>query len=502
MPEISNLTSAGTLTGAEVVPVVQSGTTKKGLISAVLAYIVAALPTSTAVWAGTASRSLTAALGDVVTATAYGAVGNGSTDDRAAIQAAWDTGRSVILPRTASGYRIGTPGLVLGSNNRGQMLIGEGDYQSILRPDNNVDCITLTGSNWRGKLRDFGIEAAGGTGRGIYASGSVAVWDTVFENLYVDAGGNAIEILAHFSHQFRGCRVSSHNGHGFCLTGGNTVELFQCYAQSIRAARKAGYRIANAANLIGCNGVNLGDYWGIFGANAPHTGTAQSGSTSSTIKLSTGAVAWDFQYEAHYITITAGTGVGQRRFCTTYVGSTRVATITPNWTITPDATSQYSVDDGDFGVTLYAEINMHRCNVEDFVYEGIRMVGGHRCFDSNRCTYQAKENTAIECFIHYAGGDVAAQFNSVLTGNVFFMKSGSSRTYGADVVTDFHPPEVLTVNQLVNSVWTREFGALRYSASFDTRTIRLPIAPTADPADGTGRVWVDSAAGRVLKLGT
>lgn len=83
--------------------------------------------------------------------------------------------------------------------------------------------------------------------------------------------------------------------------------------------------------------------WTPSATGAGVTGTAQSGSTTTTINLSTGASAADDAYNGYYVVITAGTGEGQSRLIYDYVGSTRVASITASWSTTPDATSQYEV---------------------------------------------------------------------------------------------------------------------------------------------------------------
>jgi len=90
------------------------------------------------------------------------------------------------------------------------------------------------------------------------------------------------------------------------------------------------------------------------------TGTAQTGSTSTTIVLATGASATDNFYNGWWLSITSGTGVLQVRRIKSYVGATKVATIystadesaTPNtppqganFTTTPDATSVYALFD-------------------------------------------------------------------------------------------------------------------------------------------------------------
>ena len=72
------------------------------------------------------------------------------------------------------------------------------------------------------------------------------------------------------------------------------------------------------------------------------SGAAQAGS-SSTITLKSTASATDDVYNGMYVTITSGTGTGQIRIIEDYVGSTKVATVTPAWTTTPDNTSNYEI---------------------------------------------------------------------------------------------------------------------------------------------------------------
>ncbi|MGG2324633.1 hypothetical protein, partial [Salmonella enterica] len=43
------------------------------------------------------------------------------------------------------------------------------------------------------------------------------------------------------------------------------------------------------------------------------------------------------------VTITSGTGAGQTRIITAYVGSTKVATVNATWQTNPDATSVYTI---------------------------------------------------------------------------------------------------------------------------------------------------------------
>lgn len=76
------------------------------------------------------------------------------------------------------------------------------------------------------------------------------------------------------------------------------------------------------------------------------TGTAQAGA-GTTITLDAGASAVDNFYSGDLIFISSGTGAGQARFITSYVGATKVATV-PTWVVNPDNTSVFVIQ--PFGV--------------------------------------------------------------------------------------------------------------------------------------------------------
>jgi predicted acyltransferase (DUF342 family) len=77
-----------------------------------------------------------------------------------------------------------------------------------------------------------------------------------------------------------------------------------------------------------------------------HTGTAQAGTTSTitldAIGTPTTSGTDDF-YNGMNITITSGTGSGQNKTISDYVGATKVVTVSSLWTIIPDATSIYTI---------------------------------------------------------------------------------------------------------------------------------------------------------------
>jgi len=78
------------------------------------------------------------------------------------------------------------------------------------------------------------------------------------------------------------------------------------------------------------------------GSTAIRTGTAQAGA-AGTITLDASASSTDDTYNGSVCIINGGTGVGQCRAIVDYDGSTKVATITPNWTTSPDNTSTFEI---------------------------------------------------------------------------------------------------------------------------------------------------------------
>jgi len=74
-----------------------------------------------------------------------------------------------------------------------------------------------------------------------------------------------------------------------------------------------------------------------------HTGTSKVGSTSTTINLADTASVTDDIYNSMTVYISSGTGSGQLRVITDYVGGATKAATVATWTTTPDTTSVYEV---------------------------------------------------------------------------------------------------------------------------------------------------------------
>lgn len=80
---------------------------------------------------------------------------------------------------------------------------------------------------------------------------------------------------------------------------------------------------------------------GVGGINAVEGSVVSA--TSTTVVIGNEGSTVDDTYNGGVITITSGTGAGQFRDITDYVGSTKTVTVNSAWSPTPDATSTYSI---------------------------------------------------------------------------------------------------------------------------------------------------------------
>jgi hypothetical protein len=95
----------------------------------------------------------------------------------------------------------------------------------------------------------------------------------------------------------------------------------------------------------------VGKYSFTFSGHMECGGMAQAGA-ASTITLASTYPAVDDVFNGRTIKIVSGTGAGQSRTISDYVGSTKVATVSVAWITTPDATSVYSILGGPIDVAL------------------------------------------------------------------------------------------------------------------------------------------------------
>lgn len=131
----------------------------------------------------------------------------------------------------------------------------------------------------------------------------------------------------------------------------------------VRTKIKTGQLVVDASNLTNTTaatftGVGSGhgvsavggatgqDINGVLGEHVLRHNTAQAGA-STTITLDASASATNDWYNGCVLMVIAGTGAGQSRVITDYVGSTKVATIHKAWATNPSSDSVFIIVGGD-----------------------------------------------------------------------------------------------------------------------------------------------------------
>lgn len=208
----------------------------------------------------------------------YGAVGDNVTDDTAAIQAMIDdVGYFRLLPKT---YRITDSLLVPNGGPYGTLWAGAGMELSALRCDGMAGKAAIKPANvaslYRVTMRDFKVYGDCDTAIDFSGmSGGNQLYASLFLNLWLQsAADSTFKASNHFSTGWNNVHCYSGGGHCFDLEGDVATVLYNCYAHEAGTvgAGKAGYRIKGIATLIECNGLNVGDRWGDFGATVAQDG--------------------------------------------------------------------------------------------------------------------------------------------------------------------------------------------------------------------------------------
>lgn len=89
------------------------------------------------------------------------------------------------------------------------------------------------------------------------------------------------------------------------------------------------------------------------GLQSIRSNTAQAGAAGTITLDASASVVTDF-YVGALVLLTGGTGVGQVRFITAYNGTTKVASVIPNWATNPDVTSTFAIVPNAYSVLAAA----------------------------------------------------------------------------------------------------------------------------------------------------
>lgn len=217
---------------------------------------------------GAVARTAQDKLRDIISVKDFGAVGDGVADDTDAIQKAINAGasstimggRAVYLP--AGEYKVTSP-LVI--PEQFITMFGDGMWSSVINfGSESSGLTTATMTYLRPTFRDFGLRGESDSGIALDLGNIETTYLGSIRNVYLRSGGNAMYSPHLFSMLLENIAASSSNGHSFVVHCGPGVTWNSCYALYCGAG-KAGYRLTGYINLVGCNGLNEGDWWGIFG---------------------------------------------------------------------------------------------------------------------------------------------------------------------------------------------------------------------------------------------
>jgi hypothetical protein len=218
-----------------------------------------------------------AKLRDVVSVKDFGAEGDGHTDDTAAIQAAIAYcessvqygGRALYIP---GGRYITTGSLTI--SKEFLTIYGDGPWESqIYAVGLATSALTTAVMNYlRPVFNNFGVVNTG-TGKGIDFGNitSPPVFDGQvylgeLKNIYIESGDDGFYAPHFFSMSMINVSSLSRSGHSFRVACGPGVNWIGCYALQCGPG-KAGYRLRGGILMNACNGLNEGDFWGVFGSN-------------------------------------------------------------------------------------------------------------------------------------------------------------------------------------------------------------------------------------------
>ena len=186
----------------------------------------------------------------------FGAVGDGTTDDTSAIQAAIDTGKSVYFP--SGTYKLTATLVISSSTVKFRRFFGDSKSNSIIKQvtaGQGFMAYTSSTNYIAIDMNDLGFEGDNTTGAGLSFS---KLYHSNWTNLDIICGGAAVVVSAAFSVTFNRVDVSSYNSHGFSVVGENSVLFIQCYPGTILTASYAGFNIEGKATFISCNCLDSG----------------------------------------------------------------------------------------------------------------------------------------------------------------------------------------------------------------------------------------------------
>lgn len=163
-------------------------------------------------------------------------------------------------------------------------------------------------------------------------------------------------------------------------------------------------------------------------------GLAQD-SAAGTITLDASASSTTDFYKNDVVSIDAGTGEGQERIITAYNGSTKVATIEPDWLVNPDTTSEFIIEEALVVADIFAISNSSSA-ADNLEKSTLQIIPG------------AAEGTPTDTIIQT---DLAETQNDIYIGRVVIFTSGAAKDEATEITDYVGSTGTLTVTALANT---------------------------------------------------
>ncbi|MEF3303421.1 right-handed parallel beta-helix repeat-containing protein [Paenibacillus sp. GYB003] len=218
-----------------------------------------------------------------------------------------------------------------------------------------------------GPVREIVVESSRfvGPNGGIY---SQSASDVRFVGNWIDTPVRGIHIYLCSNHVVEGNRIANSADRGIDIRFSDSVAVLNNYltniqsnsmrlSQSNRCTIRGNViedcgRTANSCDVIVTSSASFNTIQDNTIRNRLKlAGNAVSGGGASIV-LAAEASAVNDEYTGMLITITGGTGVGQRRKIASYDGATKTAVCSANWTIAPDSSSKYEIRYGSANAIL------------------------------------------------------------------------------------------------------------------------------------------------------
>ena len=142
--------------------------------------------------------------------------------------------------------------------------------------------------------------------------------------------------------------------------------------------------------------------------------------TNATISFGESASAMDGEYNGFTITITEGTGDGQRRTIIGYDGDLRLAKINKDWDVTPDTSSKYEI-----------RVKVDPCSQRKLVYNNALLFDLFNCYHGNLphiigiswSDYHAVGNVSWEDFKTISNNGLTVYFDQPMLAETINMRT-------------------------------------------------------------------------------